>query len=139
MPEATIKVIPYCPECHREWFYPVAAGRNTYCRWCARWGDSVKLVDAIVKSEQKAKIAPGGDWRTKVATDRLNQLIFRLVNTARDLQRAQLVVQASRQLSSENRQMLRDAETSTAIALSTAERELREHIDSDYIKREDTK
>ena len=74
-----------------------------------------------------------------MVTDRLNQLIFRLVNTARDLQRAQLVVQASRQLSSENRAMLREAETATAIALSTAERELREHIDSDYIKREDTK
>ena len=74
-----------------------------------------------------------------MATDRLNQHIFRLMNTARDLQRAQLVVQASRQLSPENRAMLRDAETATAIALSTAERELREHIDSDYIKREDTK
>ena len=71
-----------------------------------------------------------------MVTDRLNQLIFRLVNTARDLQRAQLVVQASRQLSSENRQMLRDAETSTAIALSTAERELREYIDNNQ---EDTK
>ena len=74
-----------------------------------------------------------------MATDRLNQHIFRLMNTARELQRAQLVVQASRQLSPENRAMLREAETATAIALSTAERELSEHIDSDYIKREDTK
>jgi hypothetical protein len=74
-----------------------------------------------------------------VATDRLNQQIFRIVNAARDLQRAQLVVQASRQLSPENRQMLREAETAAAIALNTAERELREYIDNDYTKREDTK
>jgi hypothetical protein len=35
--------------------------------------------------------------------------------------------------------MLREAETAAAIALNTAERELREYIDNNYTKREDTK